>query len=633
MRERVRAPRDARRRAATREPAELLDDLRARRGARCATGHGAFTAGGDLRDVIRQVEVFGFHFARLDIREHAARPPARARRDLRDARRLRGLRGAARRTSASRCCAREIADRRPLIPTDIDRLLGRARGRRSRRSGCCATLLAGAPPRRDPDLHRLGHRGAGRPARGAAADEGGGPRRAGGEGARLRIVPLFEAGATLRDGRRRRCDRAAARMPVYRAALRAVGDEQEVMIGYSDSNKDVGYVASGWAAYRAQIADRRGAARATARSWVLLPRPRRRGRPRRRADERRDPRAAAGHRRRAAEDDRAGRGADREVRGAEIAHRELELAASADAGRRDARAPTDAPTTLRARPGRRWPSDSAAVYRSLVHDDPDFVGVLRTPSRRSTRSRRLRLGSRPARRRRRGGIDDLRAIPWVFSWTQSRIVLPAWFGLGTALRGAARAPRPRAAARDGARVAVLRQRCCPTPRWRAPRPTSAIARRYAELWDDAARASASGARSSAELERTRARAAARSAAASGCSTPSPSCRPRSTAATRSSTRCRSSRSSCCAGAPRGRRRDGEELGRVSLLDHQRDRQRAAQHRLSYRVVRTSAGDPADQRSEAVRRGRWRPPNGPVPAPSGGSPRPRGRGGPACRRRG
>src|SRR5262249_25070742 len=70
----------------------------------------------------------------------------------------------------------------------------------------------------------------------------------GGADARLRIVPLFEAGDTLAA--------AAATMrtllaePVYRSALRAVGDEQEVMIGYSDSNKDVGYVASGWATYR-----------------------------------------------------------------------------------------------------------------------------------------------------------------------------------------------------------------------------------------------------------------------------------------------------------------------------------------------------------------------------------------------
>ena len=75
--------------------------------------------------------------------------------------------------------------------------------------------------------------------------------RAGGEQARLRIVPLFEAG---RDAPGRAGDDGALlTMPVYREALRAVGDEQEIMIGYSDSNKDVGYLASAWAAYTAQV--------------------------------------------------------------------------------------------------------------------------------------------------------------------------------------------------------------------------------------------------------------------------------------------------------------------------------------------------------------------------------------------
>jgi phosphoenolpyruvate carboxylase len=73
------------------------------------------------------------------------------------------------------------------------------------------------------------------------------------------------------------------------------------------------------------------------------------------------------------------------------------------------------------------------VYRSIVHDNPDFVSFFETVTPVHEISR-LRLGSRPARRGQAAGIEDLRAIPWVFSWTQARIVLPAWLGLGTALR-------------------------------------------------------------------------------------------------------------------------------------------------------------------------------------------------------
>jgi phosphoenolpyruvate carboxylase len=81
---------------------------------------------------------------------------------------------------------------------------------------------------------------------------------------------------------------------------------------------------------------------------------------------------------------------------------------------------------------------SREAYRALVYDDPDFIAFFQrvTPIEEIAG---LKLGSRPARRTASTRIDDLRAIPWVFSWTQARIVLPGWYGLGTALeRGAAR---------------------------------------------------------------------------------------------------------------------------------------------------------------------------------------------------
>ena len=80
---------------------------------------------------------------------------------------------------------------------------------------------------------------------------------------------------------------------------------------------------------------------------------------------------------------------------------------------------------------------SRAAYRALVHDDPGFASFFRdiTPIRELSD---LRLGSRPAARGRRDEaptIDSLRAIPWTFAWSQARINLPGWYGLGHALEG------------------------------------------------------------------------------------------------------------------------------------------------------------------------------------------------------
>jgi phosphoenolpyruvate carboxylase len=73
-----------------------------------------------------------------------------------------------------------------------------------------------------------------------------------------------------------------------------------------------------------------------------------------------------------------------------------------------------------------------SAYKALVHDDPDFL-VFWKQSTPIDEISNLKLGSRPTFRRNTTSVEDLRAIPWVFSWMQSRFVFPGWFGLGSAL--------------------------------------------------------------------------------------------------------------------------------------------------------------------------------------------------------
>ena len=80
-------------------------------------------------------------------------------------------------------------------------------------------------------------------------------------------------------------------------------------------------------------------------------------------------------------------------------------------------------------------TDSLEVYRGVVRGEPDFVPYFRavTPERELAK---LPLGSRPAKRRQDGGVESLRAIPWIFAWTQNRLMLPTWLGCGIALKNA-----------------------------------------------------------------------------------------------------------------------------------------------------------------------------------------------------
>ena len=412
-------------------PDQLLADLRV--AERALQGpHGAYVAAAELRDVIRQVEVFGFHFARLDVREHAKVH----RRALAEILSVLGLHeGYETLGDEERAAllAREIADRRPVIPTDLSGFSPATR-QAVETFRTLKRLLAGA------------HAGAVRSyiisGAGSAADvlevlllmKEAGLARAGGEDAALRVVPLFESGETLRGAGETM--RLLLGQPVYRAALRAVGDEQEVMIGYSDSNKDVGYVASGWDTYRAQV-EVADALREHGIAWIFFHgrggAVGRGGGPANVSILAQPPGTVAG-RMKVTEQ---GEVLAAKFSVPEVAHRELELTASAvllsTLERRDLPGPERLAGFEAAM--EEMAQRSSRAYRDLVYGDPGFPAFFRAATPVEEISR-LRLGSRPARRGDVEGIEDFRAIPWVFSWTQSRIVLPAWYGLGTALEAA-----------------------------------------------------------------------------------------------------------------------------------------------------------------------------------------------------
>jgi phosphoenolpyruvate carboxylase len=413
-------------------PGDLLDELRACQRA-LRDGHGGFVAAGEVQDVIRQVEVFGFHFTRLDIREHAGVHRQAIAEILAEL----GIEPAYAELPEQQRIAllvREIEARRPLIPADI------AGFSDSTRETVTTFRMLYAMCTGDHSDALLSYIVSGTE----------GPAdllevlllmkecrlsKAGGDGALLRIVPLFEAGETLAAGAATL--RTLVELPCYRRALAARGDEQEIMVGYSDSNKDVGYVGSGWAVYRAQLQIVE-VLRAHDLHWTFFHgrggAVGRGGGPSNVAILAQPP-GTVGGRLKVTEQ---GEVLSDKYSVPDIAHRELELTTAAallrGAGPGDAQLSGD--QRARFEPVLdAMAATSAQSYRALVYGDPDFVAFFHAVTPVDEISR-LRLGSRPAKRKQTDRIEDFRAIPWVFSWTQARIVLPAWYGLGTALRAA-----------------------------------------------------------------------------------------------------------------------------------------------------------------------------------------------------
>ena len=241
----------------------------------------------------------------------------------------------------------------------------------------------------------------------------------------LRVVPLFERVEALEGAAG--CMTRLFEIPLYRELI---DNRHEVMIGYSDSAKDAGQLAAAWGLYRAQeelveVARQYGV-RLTlfhGRGGTVA----RGGAPAYSAIRSQPPGSVNG----AMRVTEQGEVIQAKYAIPEMAMETLEtyIAAVLEA----TLLPPPVP-----RPEWREQMDSLselalAEFRSFVRGQPDFVEYFKhaTPE---PELGRLKIGSRPARRRKGRGIQYLRAIPWIFAWTQTRLMLPVWLGVGKAIR-------------------------------------------------------------------------------------------------------------------------------------------------------------------------------------------------------
>lgn len=250
----------------------------------------------------------------------------------------------------------------------------------------------------------------------------------------LRVVPLFE---TLKDLQNAAgCIERLLAIPWYRKRIQG---HQEVMIGYSDSGKDAGHLTAAWALYQTQeqlvATCRRAGVRLTlfhGRGGTIG----RGGGPTHAAILSQPPGSVDGSIRVTEQ----GEVIQAKFGMEGIALRNLELYTTAvleatllppKQARQEWRDTMD-----------RLSEIAMQAYRQTVRETPGFIDYFRaaTPEQEIAG---LTIGSRPARRRTDGGIESLRAIPWVFSWTQTRLLLPAWLGVGEALRAELEAGRER----------------------------------------------------------------------------------------------------------------------------------------------------------------------------------------------
>jgi phosphoenolpyruvate carboxylase len=475
-------------------PQALLADLDILHGSLVANGSAAI-ARGRLRRLRRAVAVFGFHLAEIDLRQNSdvherciddvfeIAAPGTGYSGMPEKRRVDVLRAELR-------TARPLtAPSLPYAPETAGELaIVRATAEAHRRYGAaCVPHYVISKAEGVSDILEV-----------ALLLREAGLQRPRDGGLDLDIVPLFETIEDLRN-----CGPVMDQLlglPEYARLLAGRGRVQEVMLGYSDSNKDGGFLTSGWELYKAEIALIDVFRKHDVRLRLFHGRGGSVGRgggPSYHAILAQPGGAVQGTIRITEQ----GEVISSKYSNPEIGRHNLEILAAA----------TLEATLLH--PGQAAPHEaylaamdvlSAAAYRAyrdLVYGTDGFEIFFREATVIGEIAR-LNIGSRPASRTASSRIDDLRAIPWVFSWSQCRLMLPGWYGFGTAV-----AHWVEAHPTDG--MARLRAMYRDWPFFRTllsnmdmvlAKSDIAIASRYVELVEDAALRAAIFARLRAEWQ-------------------------------------------------------------------------------------------------------------------------------------
>ncbi len=388
---------------------------------------------GRLQRVLRAVQVFGFHLAPIDLRQNSEVHERTVGELLARAGRIEPAAYAALSEDARvALLAEEIASPRPLYSPHIDyseetqgelAIFFAARELRARYGAAALPNAIISKTDGASDLLEvallLKEAGLLKPA--AAHD--GSPSLA------MNIIPLFETIGDLRNGPA--IMQRLFALPAYRALVASRDDEQEVMLGYSDSNKDGGFLTSGWELYKAEVDLARVFETAGVRLRLFHGRGGSVGRgggPSYLAILAQPDGAVSGQIRITEQ----GEVIASKYANPEVGRRNLETLAAAtlEATLIDLEDKTE-PQAYRA-VMERLSELAFAAYRGLVYETDGFTRFFRESTPISEIGG-LNIGSRPASRKASDRIEDLRAIPWVFSWAQCRLMLPGWYGFGTAI--------------------------------------------------------------------------------------------------------------------------------------------------------------------------------------------------------